>query len=62
MPTDIYGGDKMKNYVVYSLRVANELVNKGFKIQGTGINIQNPQYKVFFFEDTKELREAIKAI
>lgn len=52
----------MKNYVVYSLRVANDLVNKGFEILGTGINIQNPQYKVFFFEDTKELREAIKAI
>ena len=52
----------MRNYVVYSLRVANELVNKGFELIGTGINIQNPKYTVFYFEDTKELQEAIEAL
>jgi hypothetical protein len=48
-----------KDYVVYSLRLANELTNKGFKLVNTGINIKNPKYFVFFFENTKELRDAI---
>lgn len=51
-----------KDYVVFSLRVANELVNKGFNVINAGVNIKFPQYKVFYFEDTKELRNAIAKI
>lgn len=49
-------------YTVYSLRVANELVNQGFKVIGTGINFQKPQYRVFFFEKTEALCAAIDKI
>lgn len=51
-----------KNYTVYSLRLANQLVSKGFKIVGTGINDKNPKYNVFFFENTEEFRKVLKDI
>ena len=50
----------MTKYKIFSLKLANELVDKGFVLLGTGINIKFPKYKVFYFEDTPELREAIK--
>ena len=49
----------MKDYMVYSLRVATALVDKGFEVINTSININNPKLKVFYFENTKELREAV---
>lgn len=49
----------MKRCIVYSLRIANELVKMGYEIIETNINIQNPQYRVFFFEDTPEIRAEI---
>ena len=52
----------MKQYCVFSLRIANELVNRGFKIVGTGINTDDIRYKVFYFEDTVEFRKAFKEI
>ena len=53
---------KKKDYAVYSLRVANELVKMGFKVINSGINIKYPTYKVFYFEDTEALRSAITKI
>lgn len=29
----------MKKYTVFSLKVANELINRGFALVGTGINL-----------------------
>lgn len=52
----------MKKYTVFSLKVANELINRGFALVGTGINLQHPKYKVFYFEDTEDLRAAIADI
>ena len=52
----------MKKYTVFSLSVANKLIEKGYKLIGTGINLQHPQYKVFYFEDTPEVRAAIADI
>ena len=52
----------MKKCLVYTLRVANELVKRGYEIVDTGINIQKPQYKVFYFEDSEELRAEIAKI
>lgn len=52
----------MKKYVVFSLKIANELVKRGFEIVDTGINIDDPRYKVFYFEDTIDFRKAFKEI
>ena len=49
-------------YTVFSLKLANKLVNKGFEILDTGVNVKNPKYRVFFFEDTEALRKAINEI
>lgn len=51
-----------KNYTVYSLRLANELVSRGFMIVGTGVNDKNPKYNVFFFENTAAFRKALEEI
>lgn len=52
----------MKKFTVFSLRIANQLTEKGFAVIGTGLNLAKPQYKVFFFEDTEELREAVASL
>lgn len=52
----------MKKYCVFSLRIANQLVKRGFEIIETGINLDDPKYKVFFFEDTAEFRKAFELI
>lgn len=49
----------MKDCIVYSLRLAHSLINKGFELKNTGINKNNPKYKVFYFEDSEALRAAI---
>lgn len=46
-------------YTVFSLKIANQLISCGFELKGTGINLKKPQYKVFFFENTKELKDKI---
>lgn len=49
----------MKDYCVFTLKLANKLVDKGFKVIRTGINLDKPQFKVFYFEDTAKLRQAV---
>ena len=51
-----------KDYVVYSLKVANILARKGFKIKKSSINTKFPKYMVYYFADTPELRAAIAEI
>ena len=48
-----------KFYRIYSRRIALELRRKGFKIIGTDINENFPQYDVYLFEDTNQLREEL---
>lgn len=48
-----------KSYRIYSRRIALELRRKGFKIIGTDINENFPQYNVYLFEDTEQLREEL---
>lgn len=48
-----------KTYRIYSRRIALELRRKGFKIIGTDINENFPQYDVYLFEDTEQLREEL---
>lgn len=50
-----------KLYIIYMPRVAAALREFGFKIIKVTPNIKKPQYDVYWFEDTKELREAIPA-
>lgn len=48
-----------KPFYVFALRVANGLVDQGFELLGTSIDFKNPKFKVFLFEDTDELRDAV---
>lgn len=41
--------------VIYSLKIANELQDKGFKIKDIGVNLKDVSKKVFVFEDSEEL-------
>jgi hypothetical protein len=42
----------MKDFVVYTKRLANKLHSEGFKIIGTGIDNNKPWFNVYYFEDT----------
>lgn len=46
-------------YIIYMPRIAAALREMGFKIIKTTPNIKKPQYDVYWFEDTQELRAAI---
>lgn len=48
-----------KDFIVFSLKMANVLANKGFKMTKSKVNVKNPKYMVYFFEDTPELRKAV---
>lgn len=49
----------MKYFNCYSAKLAGYLRQQGFKILGTTTNLKKPQYDVFLFEDTKELRAVV---
>ena len=48
-----------KLYIIYMPRLAAALREMGFKILKVSPNIKKPQYDVYWFEDTPELRKAI---
>jgi hypothetical protein len=48
-----------KLYIIYMPRVAAALRDLGFKLIKTTANTKKPQYDVYWFEDTPELRTAI---
>lgn len=50
-----------KDYVIYSAQLARYLTKKGFEIKNTEANFNNPKYKVYYFEDTAELRSAVSS-
>lgn len=50
----------MKEFIIYSKRLANELAKNGFKVLRADINYKYPNLYVFVFEDTPELREAVE--
>lgn len=47
---------------IFTLWVANKLINRGFKVVSSEINLSYPNLKVFIFEDTVELRQALGEI
>ncbi len=48
-----------KLYIIYMPRLAAALREMGFKIIKVTPNIKKPQYDVYWFEDTLELRQAL---
>lgn len=50
---------KEKGYTIFNATYASELIKKGFKYLGCGINFNNPNRKCYFFVDTEELREEV---
>lgn len=49
----------MDMYKVFTLKLANELVKRNFEIKDWEINRNQPNLKVFLFEDTIKLRNEI---
>ena len=52
----------MVYYTIYTQKVANQLESRGFKVQKIVPNHKNPRYVVYYFEDTVELRAALRTI
>lgn len=50
---------EQKLYIVYMPWLAAELRDMGFKLLKTTANRNKPQFDVYWFEDSKKLREAI---
>lgn len=51
--------NKPKLYIIYMPRIAAALREMGFKIVKITPNCKKPQFDVYWFEDTDELRKAI---
>ena len=45
--------------VVFSKDLANKLVNLGFKLIKTEINLKEPKFKVFLFENSEDLEAVV---
>lgn len=48
--------------IIYSQRIAKELIRRGFKVVDVQINIYKPELNCFLFEETEELNEAFGEI
>ena len=49
----------MKYFKCFSARLASYLHKRGFKIEGTEPNLKKPQFDVFLFHETPELKIAV---
>lgn len=49
-------------YKIFTWKLANKLSDLGFRPVGCRLNYKDPTRKVILFEDTPELREAIKKL
>lgn len=49
-------------YTIFSRRVANELERQGFRIVKMEKNHKNEKYLVYYFEDSVELRDALRPL
>lgn len=52
----------MKTYAIFTWKLANKLHELGFKPVGSRLNYKDPTQDVILFEDTPELREAIRKL
>lgn len=49
----------MKEYRVYTIRMAHYLTDKGFKILRTSQDVKKPHFLNWYFENSAELQAAI---
>lgn len=47
-------------YVIKTLNLASYLIDKGYKIRKIDTNRDNPNFKVFLFDDTKQIRKEVE--
>lgn len=52
----------MKEYAIFTWRLANALAQLGFKPIGKRLNYKDPTQEVILFEDTPSLRTAIQKL
>lgn len=52
----------MKTFKIFKLSVANALIKKGFKCIEVKPNREKPWLYVYGFEDSEELRQAVKLL
>ena len=50
---------KTQMYIVRSLVLTNWLCGQGYRILKVEDSEKNPKYKVFLFEDTKQIRNSV---
>lgn len=50
----------MENIIIFSTRIARDLIQKDFKINDIQPNIKNKDRTVFYFSNTKEIRDYLK--
>lgn len=53
---------KTNKQIIYSKWLAAELRKQGFRLIGTGINENFPQFITYIFEDSQELQKAITSL
>ena len=52
---------KNQYYIIKSLNMMNYLVRNGFNVVKVGDNENNPNFKVFMFYDSQELRKCMES-
>lgn len=50
-----------RTFTIYSQRLAGYLMLQGFVLEDIGINNHDSSKRVFFFKDSAELQQAIRA-
>ncbi len=49
-----------KEYIIFNQRLAGYLMQSGFVLKRLEISNKNPNYNIFFFNESQELLEKIK--
>ena len=49
-----------ETYKIFTVKLARELCNRGFRMSGTVPNYEKPWLNVYLFEDSLELRNAVE--
>ena len=52
----------MKTYKIFTLKMARALIDQGYKVVETLPNKEKPWLNVYCFEDSRELRSAVKQL
>lgn len=48
-----------KYYYIYTAKMVDNLIEKGFKCLGSKPDFKNPNFQVYLFKNTPELRDAV---